>query len=61
MLNNFFVLRLRDPNHFESENLDVGNSFNFKNLIQPPSYPQWEGAKHSHNLKMYVLYFSPLK
>ena len=27
-LNNFFVLRLRDPNPFDFKNLDVGNSFN---------------------------------
>ena len=57
--NNFFVLRLRDPNPFDSENLDVGNSFNKKKWVQPPSDPKWGGAKHGHNLKMYFLHFSP--
>ena len=40
-LNNFFDLRLRDPNLFDSENLNVGNSFNLKKWIQLPSDPQW--------------------
>ena len=38
-LNNFFVLRLRNPNPFDSENLDVGNSFNQK-LDPTPFDPQ---------------------
>ena len=35
-LNNLFVLRLRDPNLFDSENLDVdvGNSCNIKKFIR---------------------------
>jgi hypothetical protein len=43
-LNNFFVLRLRDPIPFDSENLDVGNSFNFKkNGSNPHLTPNGEG------------------
>ena len=54
-LNNFFVLRLRDPNPFDSGNLDAGNSFNLKNLFTPPLTP------HGHNLENYFFAFFILK
>ena len=57
-LNNFFVLRLRDPNPLDSKNLDVGIA-SIKKMDPTPSDPRWGGAKHGHNLKMYFLHFSP--
>ena len=42
-LNNLFVLSLRDPNPFDSGNLDVGNSFNLKKIFNNPLPPNGEG------------------